>query len=256
MATAGKKTRSTSATVQPVAGRSRSTADAVESILDELKQLASKKTRAEMGTRYGIHVAKAFGVSVGNLQKLAKRVGRNHELAAALRETGWYEARILAAYLDDPDQVTAVQMDCWCRDFDNWAICDTLCFALFDRTEHAWRKVSEWSARRSEFVRRAGLALLWGLTVHDKVAGDASFLAALKQVEVAAADDRHFVKKAVSMALRAVGKRNAVLHEAAVELARRLAESAQDTARSVGKEALRELTSAAVVRRVSIPRKS
>ena len=178
----------------------RPLADDVEAVVASLKRLATKRTRDGMA-RYGIPSDNAFGVSVGALQKLARQLGRNHELAAALWETGWYEARMLACYVDEPTSVTPTQMDRWCRDFDNWAICDTACFALFDRTPHAWRKVKQWSRRRDEFVKRAAFALLWGLTVHDKNADDEPFIRGLFLVEHAATDERHFVKKAVNMAL-------------------------------------------------------
>ncbi len=228
--------------------------DGVETVVASLKRLATKATRDGMA-RYGLPSDKAFGVPVGAIQKLAKRLGRNHELAAALWDTGWYEARMLAAYVDDPACVTPVQMDRWCRDFDNWGICDTVCFVLFDRTPHAWRKVGQWFRRRDEFVKRAAFALLWGLTVHDKRADDEPFVQGLLLVEREAADERNFVKKAVNMALRAIGKRNLALHAAAVAVAQRLADSAQPAARWVGKDALRELTSSAVTKRLAARRR-
>jgi 3-methyladenine DNA glycosylase AlkD len=209
-----------------------------------------------MSVRYAIHARKAFGVSMSNIQKVARPLGRNHELAAALWETGWYEARMLTSFVDDPAQVTSAQMDRWCRDFDNWGIVDTLCFNLFDRTPHAWRKVKEWSYQESEFVKRAAFAMLWALTVHDKVAGDEQFVEGLRLIERAAADDRNFVKKAVNMALRAVGKRNPALNKAAVTVARRLANSPDAAARWVGKDALRELTSQPVTRRLESRRRA
>src|SRR5262249_19822413 len=127
------------------------------------------------------------------------------------------------------------------RDFDNWAICDTVCFHLFDRTPHAWRKVAAWSRRKDEFVKRAAFALLASLALHDKRAGDEPFLKSLPLVERPAADDRNFVKKSVSWALRAVGERSPTLHEAALRLAGRLTASTQPPARWVGKDALRQL---------------
>jgi 3-methyladenine DNA glycosylase AlkD len=142
-------------------------------------------------------------------------------------------------------------MDRWCRDFDNWGICDTVCFALFDRTPHAWSKVTRWSTKREEFSKRGAFALLWALSVHDKTAGDEPFIEGLALIERAATDERHYVKKAVNMALRAIGKRNAALHKAAVTTARRLAASADATAQWIGKDALRELSSASVTRRLA-----
>ena len=192
--------------------------------------------------RYAIPSDHAIGVAMRDIKALGKTIGRNHDLAAALWETGVYEARMLASFVDDPAQVTAAQMDRWCRDFDNWALCDALSFILFDRTPHAWAKVTLWSRRRREFEKRTAFALLWSLTVHDKRAGDEPFLNGLAIIERAAGDDRHFVKKAVNMALRAIGKRNPALRAAALEAARRLAASPLPAARWVGTDAQRELS--------------
>ena len=137
-----------------------------------------KRTREGMA-RYGIPADNAFGVSVADIRVLAKRLGRNHELAAALWDTGVYEARMLTSFVDEPARVTAAQMDRWCRDFDSWAICDTLCFHLFDRTPFAWKKVRQWSNSPREFVKRAAFALLATLVVHDKATPDPPFLRVL-----------------------------------------------------------------------------
>jgi 3-methyladenine DNA glycosylase AlkD len=247
------KTRSTSAKARQRA--EPSIEDEVRSALKWLKTHSSKSTRDGMA-RYGLPSDNASGVTMANIKVLAKRLGRNHELAAALWETGWYEARMLTSFVDEPARVTPAQMDRWCRDFDNWGICDTVCFHLFDRTPHAWQKVAQWCDRRQEFVKRAAFALLWGLSVHDKHADDAPFLGGLSFIERAATDERHFVKKSVNMALRAIGKRNPALNAAALAVARRLADSPQPAARWVGKDALRELTSPAVVRRLAARRRA
>jgi 3-methyladenine DNA glycosylase AlkD len=123
-------------------------------------------------------------------------------------------------------------------------------FNLFDRSPHAWAKVTVWSKRRKEFEKRTAFALLWSLTVHDKRAANEQFVQGLALIEREATDERNFVKKAVNMALRAIGKRNRALNGAAVEVARRLASSADATARWVGKDALRELTSPALAKRL------
>lgn len=218
-------------------------------VLSWLKRHGTKATRDGMA-RYAIPSDKAFGVSMAKMKGLAKQLGRDHTLAAALWETGFYEARMVASLVDEPERVTAAQMERWCRDFDNWGICDTVCFALFDRTPHAWKKVGEWAGKKEEYTKRAAFALLWGLTVHDRNADDRPFVRALPLVERAARDERHFVKKAVNMALRAVGKRSAALNTAALAVARRLASSPEAAPRWVGKDALRELTSPKVQARL------
>jgi 3-methyladenine DNA glycosylase AlkD len=231
-----------------------STEDQLAFALDWLKRHSTKKTRDGMA-RYGLPSDNALGVSVGDIRALAKLLGKNHDLAAALWDTGVYEARMLTSFVDDPALVTSAQMDRWCRDFDSWGICDTLCFHLFDRTAFAHEKIRRWSTAKNEFVKRAAFALIASVTVHDKAAPDSEFLNYLTMIEQAATDNRNFVKKAVNWALRCIGKKNRILNAAALETSKRLAASDEPSCRWVGKDALRELSSAAVESRLNRPRK-
>jgi 3-methyladenine DNA glycosylase AlkD len=201
--------------------KERTPANDVEAVVAWLERSGTKAVRDGMA-RFAIPSDKAFGVPVGALRKEAKRLGRDHALAEALWKTGRYEARMLATMVDEPERVTAAQMDRWCRDFDNWAIVDTACFSLFDRTPHAWSKVTQWASKREEFPRRAAFALLWALALHDKRSGDEPFVKSLKLIERAAGDKRNFVRKAVDMALRAIAHRNAPLKAKVAEVAKRV----------------------------------
>ena len=99
-----------------------------QAVLAALRAHASAKTLAEMSPRYGLVVDKAMGVPMARMQAVAKPLAPDHELAAALWDTGWYEARMVACMIDDPALVTPQQMDAWRADFDNWGIVDTVCF--------------------------------------------------------------------------------------------------------------------------------
>jgi 3-methyladenine DNA glycosylase AlkD len=222
----------------------------VQVALESLEKMSTQRHRDNLA-RFGIDATNPLGVSMTDIQKLAKRLGRSHELAAALWETNVYEARMLTAFVDEPERVTSAQMDRWCREFDNWAICDTLCFKLFDQTPYAWAKVATWGDKRDEFVKRAAFALLASLAIHDKSAADEQFMETLPLIERAATDERNFVKKGVSWALRTLGRRNAALNEAAVAVARRLVDSPEPSARWIGRDALRELTGALVKRQLA-----
>jgi 3-methyladenine DNA glycosylase AlkD len=218
-------------------------------VVASIKRMGSKSVRDGM-VRYGLPPDNAFGIPVGKMQNFAKGIGRNHELALALWETGHYEARMIAAFIDDPSLVTPAQMDRWCKDFDNWGIVDTVCFKLFDQTPHAWKKVVQWSNKRDEFQKRAAFALLASLAGHDKTASNQQFLNCLPLIEKASTDERNFVKKGVSWALRTVGRRNSELNEACTTVAQKLSTSSDPTARWLGKEALREFKSAVVARQL------
>ena len=219
-------------------------------VLAWLQRRGSKRNIAGMA-RYAIVAPKAFGVSVADLRVLGKKIGTDRALSAELWDSGWYEARMLVAFTDDPAKLTAAEMDRRARAFDNWAVCDALCFHLFDRSPHAWGKIEQWSTRREEFVKRAAFALLASVALHDKEAPDAPFKRALRLVERGAADERNFVKKGVSWALRTIGERNTALHADAVKMATKLAASSDPSSRWVGKDALRQLATPAVQKRLA-----
>lgn len=219
----------------------------VRAALAELQKLSTQRDLENL-PRFGITAKSALGVSLANVQKLAKTLGRDHELARALWDTGCYEARLLTAFVAEPASLTPAQMERWCKDFDNWAVCDTLCFHLFDRVPHAWNKIRTWSNQEPEFVKRTAFALMASIAGHDKLAGDEVFLDGLSLIEAAANDERNFVKKAVSWALRRIGRRNRALHRAAVALSARLMKSEHASERWIGRDAHEELTSELVER--------
>jgi 3-methyladenine DNA glycosylase AlkD len=212
----------------------------VASALAWLKKHSSKSVRDGM-SRYAIPNDHALGVKMGDIQKLAKQLGRNHALALALWKTGVYEAQMLCAYVDEPARVTRAQMNAQARAFDNWAVCDTLCFALWVRSPHAFPMVRKWATDKREYVKRAAFALLASLALRHKESTDADYLSALELIEKASDDERNFVKKGVNWALRGIGHRNAKLRKAAIALAKKLAASEDPTPRWIGKDALRQM---------------
>jgi 3-methyladenine DNA glycosylase AlkD len=211
-----------------------------DDILKRLRAAGSAANVAGMA-RYGIRPANAYGVATPVTRAIAKELGRDTELASALWSTNVLEARMLAAMIADPMQIPEAEVERWVRDFDCWSVCDSACICLLWKTPFAWRKVREWSRREPEYERRAAFALLAGLAVHDKKAGDPQFRAALRLISKAAVDERNFVKKAVNWALRQIGKRNAGLREAAMEVAESLIATESRSARWIGHDALREL---------------
>jgi 3-methyladenine DNA glycosylase AlkD len=211
-------------------------------IIAYLKSLNNEKNKAGM-SRFGINTSKAFGVSIPVLRVIAKENKKNHQLALELWKTGYHEARILSAFIDNPKEVTEEQMENWVIEFNSWDVCDQCCGNLFDKTPFSYNKAKEWAHREEEFVRRAGFVLMASIAVHDKEAVDKDFVPFLKLIEKYAFDERNFVKKAVNWAVRQIGKRNLFLHQKAIETAHRIALQKHKSARWIASDALRELES-------------
>jgi 3-methyladenine DNA glycosylase AlkD len=202
-------------------------------------------------TKFGITVEQRLGVSVPDMRKLAKELGKDHDLATGLWDTGIAEARIVASMIGDPVKLTEEQMEDWVKDFDSWDVCDQVCMNLFDKSPLAWKKVIDWSVREEEFVKRAAFALIACLAWHDKKAEDEKFINLLPVIKRASTDDRNFVKKAVNWALRHIGKRNRNLNKAALNAAAEIRQIDSKAARWIASDAIRELESEAVQKRLT-----
>ncbi len=221
----------------------------VEKVLEKLKEKASPD-KLEGMARFGIAVEQRLGVTVPDMRKLAKELGKNHELALELWSTGIDEAKIVAGMIADPNKLTADQMDDWVKGLNSWDVCDQVCMNLFDKSPLAWGKIYDWSIREEEFVKRAAFALIACLAWHDKTMHDEKFIELFPVIVRGATDSRNFVKKAVNWALRHIGKRNLYLNKAAIDTAKAIQQLDSKAARWIASDAIRELESEAVQARL------
>jgi len=221
----------------------------VDEVLERLKNKA-KPEQLEGMARYGMTVEKRLGVSIPELRLLAKETGRNHELALELWKTGIDEARILAAMIDDPQKLTEDQMEDWVKDINSWDVCDQVCMNLFEKSPLAWKKIRDWSVREEEFVKRTAFSLIACLAWHDKKMEDDKFIALFPVIREGATDERNFVKKAVNWAMRNIGKRNRNLNKVVVDFAKEIQRLDSKAARWIATDAIKELESEAVQRRL------
>ncbi len=227
----------------------------VKDVLDRLQSKAKPEQLPGMA-KYGIMVEKRLGVSVPDMRKLAKELGRDHKLALDLWRTGIAEARIVAGMVGDPAKLSEEQMEEWVKGIDSWDVCDQVCMNLFEKNQLAWKKIIDWSEREEEFVKRTAFSLIACLAWHDKKASDEKFIELLPVIVREATDERNFVKKAVNWALRNIGKRNRNLNQAALKAAKEIRQLDSRSARWIAADAIRELESDAVrsrlMRRASV----
>jgi 3-methyladenine DNA glycosylase AlkD len=213
-----------------------------EQIINRLKTLENPKNVEGMA-RYGINPENNLGINVTTLRGIAKEIGKDHELALKLWESGIHDARMLAAHVEDPKQVTEKQMDEWASDFNSWDVCDNACGHLFDKTPFAYSKAIEWSKRKEEFVKRASFAIMAWSAVHDKKSDNKRFEEYLKIIKRESTDERNYVRKSVNWALRNIGKRNQSLNKKAIKTAEEIKKIDSKAARWIANDAIRELTS-------------
>ena len=222
----------------------------VKDVMDKLQSKA-RPDQLEGMAKYGIKVERRLGVSVPDMRKLAKEIGKDHKLALELWKTGIAEARIVAAMVGDPDKLTEEQMEDWVKGINSWDVCDQVCMNLFEKNQLAWKKIADWSEREEEFVKRTAFSLIACLAWHDKKASDEKIIGLLPVIIRGATDERNFVKKAVNWALRNIGKRNLNLNKAAINTAKEIQRLDSKAARWVASDAIRELESDAIQTRLS-----
>jgi len=231
----------------------------VDEIVKQLKSMRNPKNVAGMA-RYGIVYKKAYGITIYELRDMAKKIKcaepkakkseAMHDLALKLWKTGIREAKLLAVFLDELDKVTPGQMDEWASGFECWDDTDQATTSLFELTPHAWNKVREWAERKEEFVKRGAFSMIAGLAAHDKKADDDKFEKLLPLIKKHSTDERNYVKKAVNWALRGIGNRSIALNKKAIKVAEELKKSKDKTARWIGADAFRKLTSEKVQKRL------
>lgn len=222
-----------------------------EEVMNELKKLSNVNPKDIAGmARFGINTENVLCISMPVLRAFAKRVGRNHEVALQVWDTGIHEAKILAGLIDEPKKVTEEQMEKWVSGFDSWDVCDQVVMNLFDKTEFAYEKAEEWAKRDEEFVKRAGFAMMASLAVHDKKAPNEPFIRFLRLIQQGSTDERNFVRKAANWALRQIGKaRNIELYNEALRIAYEIKKIDSKAAHWIANDAIKELESEAIKKR-------
>jgi 3-methyladenine DNA glycosylase AlkD len=221
----------------------------LKEILKRFESLRNDKNIASMA-RFGIRGDRAFGIKHPVLKQIAKEIGKDHELALELWDSGYHEARLVAPLVDDPKLVTEAQADAWVKDLNSWDLCDDLAGNLLIETPFAHKKAVQWAKRKEEFVRRAGFAMMAWIAVKDKKAVKETFASFYPLMVLYSNDERNYVKKAISWALRSVGKRNLALNKEAIKVAKQITKVDSKSSRWIAQDVLKELTSDAMQARL------
>lgn len=186
--------------------------------LAALKKVGTAQNR-KVYARHGVQ-GELYGVSYGELNKLARAIKRDHALAVSLWKSGVHDARVLATMIADPAALSARELDAWARDLDNYVLTDAL-GGLVARSPLAAARSAAWRKRKGEWVASAGWVVACGLAMRDDA--DEAELAPLIDVIAETIHDRpNRVRHSMNMALIAIGARGGALEKAALAAAARI----------------------------------
>ena len=224
-------------------------------IIKKLKKKANANNLSGMA-RYGMDISNRLGVSIPNLRELAKEIGKDNKLALELWEKGMDETKILSSMIAEENKFTEEEAEKWVADFNSWDVCDQVCMNLFKKLPFAEKKIKEWAKREEEFVKRAAFSLIACIAVYDKQKPDNDFIKFLPLIKRSITDERNYVKKAVSWALRNIGKRNKNLNREVIKFTGELEKLRSKTAKWIARDTLRDIQRESVKKRWAKPGKN
>lgn len=211
-----------------------------DEVISELKSLSSEKYKANV-VKMGIPEASSIGVSTGDIRKLAKSIEKSNEFAYKLWRTGYHEAKILAVLVFDKKYISLHDVDKLMNDVCSWDLCDHLCKNLIIKLKGYEELIGIWCDSKETYNKRAAFTLMASAVIHEKSIYDDIVDNYLKLIFEHSNDEREHVKKAVSWALREIGKRDYNYQEKAILLAYELKENGSKSQLWIAKDALKEL---------------
>ncbi len=211
-----------------------------DEIIAALKEQSSEKYRANV-VKLGIPADCSIGVSTGDVRKLAKELKKSNVLAMELWNTGYHEARLLAVLVFDKKTLDLDSATRLMEDVVSWDLCDHLCKNLLIKMKGYEGLIEGWCASDKTYVKRAAFTLMASAAIHEKMLSMDRVDNYLNWIRMYSDDAREHVKKAVSWALRELGKIDFEHREKSVALAYELLENGSKTQVWIAKDALKEL---------------
>lgn len=187
--------------------------------LSKLRALGSAQTRKTYG-RHGV-TGDQFGVKYGDLGKLTKAIGRDHELAVDLWESGNHDARVLATMIADPDALTLTLLRSWMRAVDNHVLSSAVA-SLSSRSTAGHEAMLKWMEAKGEWPAATGWMTLGNVASQPGAVSKTQARALLRTIAQRIHASPNRVKYAMNTALIALGAYVPGLEDEAVKVADRI----------------------------------
>jgi 3-methyladenine DNA glycosylase AlkD len=191
----------------------------VKDILAKLESLGDEARRAH-NTRYGAP-ENQFGVKLGDIRALAKKIKTDHELALRLWETGNVDAQLLATLVMKPKSLSAAELDKLTRSATCAQVADWLNAYVVAQHPEKDALREKWMTAKDRWAARAG----WNLTASLVNKGDTDGLdlpALLDRIEKELPKAKPEVQWTMNNTLAAIGIHDPGLRSRAVAIGERI----------------------------------
>ena len=165
----------------------------------------------------------SYGMGLTVHRKLAKKIGRNHELALSLWQTNNYDAKVIGLLIDEPKKLTMEQMEQQVEQLNGGMLVHVFssCDATLPRAPFAFELAKKWLADDDDIRRRCGFGLVYEFSKKNrKEIPEQFYFDVLEMIENQVFDVSKRVRLAMGTALMGVGKRSVELNQYALKIAR------------------------------------
>jgi len=187
-------------------------------VIDLVKEASKTKKAIRSGPK---GESKSYGVGLTDLRKLAKQVGRDHELALELWASDVHEARVLGLLIDDPKQISREQAEQQVDELNEPILAHVFssCDASLAKVPFVAQLADDWIRSKDKTRRRCGYGLLSEIAADKRKSApeDGYFLEHIERIRAKFADKGEVEG---AYALLCMGKRNKKLNAAALKVAK------------------------------------
>lgn len=213
-----------------------------QEIIEMLKNISSEKYKKNV-VKLGIPEDDSICVSTGEIRNIAKKIQKSNELAYELWKTGYHEAKLLSVLIFENKKVTLNNIKELMKDVYSWDLCDHMCKNLIIKIPDYEKLIYQWCEVDEIYYKRAVFTLIASTVITNKKITIEIIESFLDIIKLNSNDSREHVKKAISWALREIGKRDFECQEKAIFLAHELLNSGNKAQIWIAKDALKELES-------------
>lgn len=135
----------------------------LDEVMRELKQLGTEQTRKTF-IRHGVADDRIYGVRVGDMKKLLKKIKGDQPLAMKIYATGIFDAMYLAGLAADGSKMTRKQLETWARQAEFSMISEYTIPGVAAESDHAVNLANKWIDARKDHIAASGWAT-WGAIV-------------------------------------------------------------------------------------------